>query len=187
MNCEEFENLMDDYFHHRLTLKSKKQARKHLKLCSNCQKSYYDYKTVMQEIQNLAIQSCPDEVVDNVFNILNLDQQSNYRIPLVSKFVEFLPRYRFKIGMAGAVVTIIVAMIFIYPRINNQSSVNQPYSEAQIEQATDQVKLALAYFNDITNRTQKIIEEQVLPQQVIAPMKSSIQTAIKPLMNGGDS
>ena len=59
------------------------------------------------------------------------------------------------------------------------------YSTQEIEQATDQVKLALAYLNQVTSRTEEIIEKQILPQQVIKPMKSSIKTALKPLINGG--
>ena len=78
-------------------------------------------------------------------------------------------------------------MILIYPKMNRQTNIKKQYTEAEIEQATDQVKLALSYFNEITNRTQKILEERVLPKQVIEPMKSSIRTAIKPLLNGGES
>lgn len=187
MNCQECENLMDEFFQHQLAVNSKKRIRKHLNICSSCRKTYHDYKNVIQVIQNLEIQSCPDEVVDNVFDILNLDRQSNYQLSWITKFAEYLSRYRFKIGLAGAVVMIIVSMILVYPIINPKPPVNQQYSNAQVELAKDEVKLALAYFNEITSRTQKIIEEQVLPKQVIAPMKSSIQTAIKPLMNGGDS
>lgn len=187
MNCQECQNLKDGYFHHELSFKIKKQVRAHLKICSTCCAEYLQYEKLLQEIGSLKIQPCPDEVTERVFEILSLDENKAIRISLIEKFIKFVNRYRWKIVVAGAVAVVIPCMIVIYPIITRQTMNKQHYTEAEIEQAKDQVKLALAYFNMITSRTQKILEEQVLPQQVIEPMKSSIKTAIKPLLNGGES
>jgi len=187
MNCEECENLMDEFFHHELSFKVKRQIRGHLKSCPKCQAVSQEYDNMLQELRSLEVHRCPNVVVEKVFDILNLAEGPGYRISLLEKFVEFLNRYRLRTGLVGAAVLIILAMIIIYPRLSQKPHVKQQYSEVQIEQAKDQVKMALAYFNEITSRTQRIIEEQVLPQQVIKPMKSSIRTAIKPLIDGGES
>ena len=187
MNCQECQNLIDEYFHHELSFKIKQQVRGHLKGCSACQAEYLQYEKMLQEIGSLGIQPCPDEVTERVFQILNLANEKKIHFSFIEKIITFLNRYRWKVALAGVTVVIVFFMILIYPKINRQTYIKQEYTKADIEQATGQVKLALAYFNEITNRTQKIIEEQVLPHQVIEPMKSSIKTAIKPLLNGGES
>ena len=187
MNCQECQDLVDEYFHQELSFKIKQRVRRHLKSCSVCQTEYLQYEKMLQEIGSLEIQPCPDEVTERVFQILNLAEDKTIRFSLINYIIKFLNRYRWKVALAAATITIVFFMILIYPRMNRQTDIQQQYTEAQIKQAKDQVKLALAYFNEITNRTQKIIEEQVLPHQVIEPMKSSIKTAIKPLLNGGES
>jgi hypothetical protein len=187
MNCQECQNLVDEYFHHELSFKIKKRVRGHLKGCSACETEYLQYEKMLQEIDSLGIQPCPEEVTEQVFQILNLADETTKHFSFIEKIINFLNRYRWKFALAGATVVIVFFMILIYPKINRPTNIKQQYTEAEIEQATDQVKLALAYFNEITSRTQKIIEEQVLPHQVIEPMKSSIKTAIKPLLNGGES
>jgi hypothetical protein len=187
MNCQECQNLVDEYFHQELSFKIKKRVRGHLKGCSECQTEYLQYEKMLQEIGSLEIQPSPDEVTERVFQILNLADEKTIHFSFIEKIVNFLNRFRWKVALAGATVVIIFFMMLIYTKMNRQTDLRQHYTQAEIEQATDQVKLALAYFNEITSRTQKIIEEQVLPHQVIEPMKSSIKTAIKPLLNGGES
>jgi len=187
MNCQECQNFVDEYFHHELSFKIKQQVRGHLKGCSVCQTEYLQYEKMLQEISSLEIQPCPDEVTERVFQILNLADEKKIHFSFIENIINFLSRYRWKVVLTGATAVIVFFLILFYPKINRQTDIKQQYSEAEIRQATDQVKLALAYFSEITNRTQKIIEEQVLPHQVIEPMKSSIKTAIKPLLNGGES
>lgn len=187
MNCQECQNFVDEYFHQELSFKIKRRIRVHLKSCQNCQNTFHEYEKILREIQNFEVQPCPDEVTERVFQILNLADEKKIHFLFREKIVNFLNRYRWKVALAGATAIMILFMILIYPKINRQIDIKQDYTEAEIDQATDQVKLALAYFNEITSQTQKIIEEQVLPQQVIEPMKSSIKSAIKPLLNGGES
>ena len=187
MNCQECQNLMDEYFHQELSFKIKKRVRGHLKGCSACQTEYLQFEKMLQEIGGLRTQPCPDEVTERVFQILNIADEKEFHFSFIQKIIKFLNRYRWKVALIGTTAVIVFFMILIYPKMNRQTDIKQQYSEAEIRQATDQVKLALAYFNEITSRTQKIIEEQVLPQQVIEPMKSSINSAIKPLLNGGES
>ncbi len=187
MNCQECQNLADGYFHHELSFKIKKQVRTHLKSCSDCRAEYLHDEKVLKEIKGLKIQPCPDEVTERVFQILNLADEKRVHFSFIEKSINFFSRYRWKVTLAGASAVIIFLMVIIYPKINQQADVRHQYTEAEIEQATNQVKLALAYFNEVTSRTQKILEQQVLPQQIIEPMKSSIETAIKPLLNGGES
>ncbi len=187
MNCQECENLLDEYFHLQLSSKIKNQIKVHLKNCLKCQRSFQEYKNMLQELRCLKVQPCPEEVTEKVFRILNLGNEKEIHISLIEKFIERVSRYRWKIALAGATAAIVFFMILIYPGIYQQNEIKQQYTEAEIDQAKDQVKLALAYFNEITSRTQKILEDQVLPEQIIKPMKSSIKTAIKPLLNGGES
>lgn len=187
MNCSEYENLMDDYFSHQLDKKTKKQVQEHLKVCSNCQAVFADYEKMLHSLHSLELKTCPDEVVDSVMDILNIETDHRHQLSLVDSVRRYFARYRWRIGLIGAAACVALALIFIYPKNVHPPETEAQYSEADIEQAKDQVKIALAYFNKVTTQTQEILEQKVLPEQVVKPMKSSIKTAIKPFFDGGES
>ena len=185
MDCKICENLMDDYFDRHLTRKKRKQISRHLKLCQQCSSAYREYETILGSIHNLEIKQCPDEIVDSVYGILNITETPKHRKSIFDLIGEFMYLHTRQLGLAGAAVVVFFFVILIHSKINKPPQLQHQYSIEEVEQAKDQVKLALAYLNQITSRTGEIIEKQVLPEHVIKPMKSSIKAAIKPLINGG--
>ncbi len=59
------------------------------------------------------------------------------------------------------------------------------YSEEEIEQAKKDVELALAYVSHYAKKTESVIEQQVFSKPFVKPLKSTLQIAFKPLLNGG--
>lgn len=188
MTCQQVEQLLDDFHDGKISLKTKRQINAHLESCSNCHSLYNNYQTMLDSLHRLEVHSCPDEIVENVYAILNLEKGAvSSRQSFVDLIFEYVRQYRFRLGIVGAVAVIILSLMISDVNFHQPPQIEKQYSETEIEQAKDQVKLALAFFNEITGRTQKILEEQVLPQQVIQPLKTSLKTAIKPLLNGGKS
>lgn len=179
MDCKECEKLMDDYCDRHLSRKKKKQIPEHLKICKECATKFREYKKMLVSIQNIGMKKCPDEVVDSVFDILSIDGKSLRRKSILDRINEFLFLYSRQLGITGAAVMVFFFVILIHSKINKPPQVKRQYSTHEVRQATDQVKLALAYLNQVTSRTEEIIEKQILHQQVIKPMKSSIKTALK--------
>jgi len=185
MNCKECETLMDDYFDRSLSWKKKKLVSEHIRSCQGCSESFQEYEKMLKSIQNIEIKKCPDEVVDSVFDIININEKFSRRKSVFDRINEILFLNLRQVGIAGAAAAVFLFVLLITSHIDRTVPIQQQYTTQDVEQATDQVKLALAYFNQVTSRTEEIIEKEILPQQVVRPMKSSIKTALKPLINGG--
>ncbi len=187
MNCADYENLVDDFFSHQLDRKEKKQIQRHLHACKNCRGYYQQYKEMLDSLNAMSVKKCPENVVDNVMDILNIDSGQEENESLLESIRNFFGRYRWRSGVTGIAAAVVLALMLLYPVTMQQKQTTHQYTEKEIEEAKDQVKIALAYFNKVTNQTQEILEQKVLPEQVVKPMKSSIKTAIKPFFNGGES
>lgn len=185
MDCKECQGAIGEYFERQLPNKKRKLVSQHLKMCSTCQKEYQEFEIMLNDFRDMKLEKCPPEVVDSVFQILDiadsLDQKSTIREALSEFFFGHARQLRF----AAAMIFVCFFVLFVYVKVSRQPQLSQQYSAEEVEQAKDQVELALAYFNQVTTRTGEILEKQVLPQQVYKPMKTSIKTALKPLINGG--
>ena len=185
MNCKACENLMDDYFDRSLSRKKEKLVSEHIMSCQECSETFHEYEKMLKSIRNIEVQKCPDEVVDSVFNIININEKISSQKSIFDRINEFLFLHSRRLGIAGATVAILFFGFLITSQFDRTPPLQQQYTAKDVEQATDQVKLALAYFNQVTSRTEEMNEKEILPQQVVKPMRSSIRTALKPLINGG--
>ena len=179
MECQECEKLIDEYLDRQMTSKIRKQIFSHLQSCQKCSQYYQENERLLSSIHNLKIKQCPNEVVNNVYNILKIDKKISRRDTIFDLINEFVFLHTRKFGLIVGVLIIFFFAIFIYHNFNRPTNINHYYTEAEIEQAKSDVKLALAYINQVTIRTEQIIEKQVLSKNVIKPMKSSIKTAIE--------
>ncbi len=185
MNCKICNEIIDDYFDGNLPHKKRKQVAEHLLACNGCSETFQEYDKMLKSIQNVDMKTCPNEVVDSVFDILNIDEKASHRKPVFDRINEFLFLNSRQLGIAGTAVVVFFFLFLMFSQFDRTVPIQQQYTTQDVEQATDDVKLALAYFNQVTSRTEEIIEKEILHQQVVRPMKSSIRTALKPLINGG--
>ena len=179
MNCKECENLIDDFVDSSLSWKNRKLISEHLKICHDCSERFRKYEKMLKSIQNFEMKKCPDEVVDSVFDILSFNEKPRHVKSVFDRINEFLFMNSRQLGIAGVTVIAFFFIFLIHSKINQPSLIKKQYSVQEVKQATDQVKLAFAFFNQVTSRTEEIIEKQILSQQVLRPMKSSIKTAFR--------
>ncbi len=185
MNCQNCLEFIDKYLEGELSRKQRMQMADHLKKCDHCRKAVEVYEKMTTDIRDIEPRECPNEIVDSVYELLNLNQPKPERVSILERLREFLNAHQRQMRLAVAGAVIVFFALLIHLRVSHQPRINQKYSAEEIDQAKDQVKLALAYFNHVTTKTEEILEKQVLPKDVVQPMKSSIKTAMKPLINGG--
>jgi hypothetical protein len=142
---------------------------------------------MLESLHGLEKKTCPDSVVNQVMDILNLDAIPARRRRLPDFFAARVGRRRWQLGLIGAAACAALLFLFFHPKGAPPPQPKQHYTQQEIDQAKSQVKMALSYFNKITSETQLILESNVLPEHVVKPLKSSIKTAIKPIFNGGES
>ena len=187
MTCYEVEQLLDEYIDGQLSKTVIKQIRAHLRQCQDCAKKYEAYEQMHQDVSQLGLIRCPENVVTSVYQALELEGNGKKRALIFDWLSDLLSSPAFALRFAGAVIVIVLLITVIYLKFSNRPQVSVQYTNEEVEQAKNQVKLTLAYINQITSRTEDIIEKQVLPENILKPMKSSIRAAFKPLFNGGES
>ena len=188
MDCQTCTQLIDDYFDRRLPEKVRKKIERHLESCPECRKSYLEYENLFADLKSLEPVKCPDGVTQSVNEIVGIQQRKRAKTKFFSLFpFEFLVGFH-PLRLAGvAVVAIFIGVILFSQFHKSTPELNEKYTQEDIERAADQVKLALVYVNAATAQASEILEKQVIPEDVIKPMKSSLKQALQPLLDGGKS
>ena len=188
MDCQTCKQLIDEYFDHRLPRKTRKQIERHLAVCPECRESYQEYEALFADLKNIEPVTCPDEVVQSVNEIVGIETRKRTIGNFFSKLSFEFPFRLSPLRLAGAAIVAIFIGIIVFSQFHKSTpNVNQQYTQAEIEQAANQVKLALAYVNAATSHASEILKKQVLPEDVIKPMKSSFKRALQPILHGGKS
>ncbi|MDZ7318468.1 MAG: hypothetical protein ONB11_04890, partial [candidate division KSB1 bacterium] len=138
---------------------------------------------IHQSLQQLGIQPCPDDVILRVLEILQIDPKSSTKHSFGSRRPGMAVRYRWRWATV-ALIVIIGAMIVVSPKHGLPPPEAKHYTDAEIQQAKDQVRFTISWLRQVQIQTQKALEDQIFPQQVIKPLRSSLSTALKPLFNG---
>lgn len=82
-------------------------------------------------------------------------------------------------------VIIIISVLMFYPKHDSQEYLQQTYSLEEIEQAKKNINLALGYFAYCYQKTENIIEKEIIQNYIINPINSSFKSAIRIIINGG--
>ena len=110
MTCQEFDNIIADYIEGNITAEQKTAIETHLQQCANCQTAFNYYKQVVEKLQTLPHEKCPDTVVEKVFHsVWVTDSKPSV---LTNIYHTILERHSWKISFALAVI-ILVFLFFI--------------------------------------------------------------------------
>jgi len=183
MTCKEFDKILVDYFEGSLSADQKEKVNQHLKQCQNCTAVFNQYEKLVSRLHRMPAATCPDRVIDKVFNSFSTIQQEKAK--LSSRFRFLLRGFSWKISFAAAVAVIIISLILFYPKEPKINSSETLYSTQEIEQAKKDVELALGYFHLYAKKTGFILENQILSKPIAKPIKSTMEKAFKPLLTGG--
>jgi anti-sigma factor RsiW len=182
MTCQQCNELLDDYLSGMLPFGRKLAFKRHLTICSSCRSNVRDNQIVRQSLQRLGIQRCPDEVVLRVFEILQIEPRSASVAPWVLRWSGVTFRYRWRWALAMAIIIGVIILFSPEPRF--RPSAEKQYTAAEIQQAKDQVKFTISWLHQVQTKTLQVLEEKILPDQIVKPLRSSLSTALKPLLSG---
>ena len=183
MNCKEIDNLLFDFIEGNLSFKKKRMVKNHLKNCIKCQTAFNQYKNLMIKLHHVPQYKCPDPIIKKVFD--SIETKEERESILIKTYQVVADRISWKIGFAAAVAMVIFIIVVIYPVQQNLNFKQYTYTDEQVEQTKKEVELTLAYFHYYAKKTEVIIEQEALSKPIITPIKSTVEIAFKPLLNGG--
>jgi hypothetical protein len=87
------------------------------------------------------------------------------------------------VALAGAAAAVALFLLLRRPALPPQPE--SAYSPEQVVQARHDVELAFAYVNHALRLTERTLQEEVLPWQVVEPLKRGVSTALRVLTQEG--
>jgi len=176
MKCSDVEDLIDAFVWWKLPKRQLSQIRSHLDECPYCRKAEQDYRKLHGQLKKLAPAKCPDGVVENIYRQAGLKANRSW----YDFGFSFLLRNRFQAAFAAAAVTALMVGIWWQP----EQDLPHAYTQKEIRIAYSQVKDALGRIGHISGKTRSIIEEDILLGEVLVPLSSGLNQALKPILNG---
>ena len=77
--------------------------------------------------------------------------------------------------------------MLIYPGNEGNDVAKIVYSEAELEKAKKDIKLALGYVDYYTGISEELIREKIVTEQILKPIEKSMNLTIKTILNGGQN
>ena len=181
MRCRPVQDRLEAFVEKDLSEAERKAVEDHLQVCADCHKRWMQAIDLSETLKALPLKECPAHVAREVLKRTRAEQSvmddlRSFLSPL------FRPVWRPVVGL-----TITVALLLILVPFSDLRTPEPPaYSEQEIRKAREEIRWALAYVHRSVARTQSIIQEEVIPDRVVRPIRDSMNTAIKSIKEGGE-
>jgi hypothetical protein len=175
MNCQTFEQYLVDYLEGTLSSKDTCDVDAHLQQCVHCQTLLAQEKAISEKLQQWPKLTCPESVIEEVF--FEIDARQPHVSWKTSIQWWFAPEHVWKIGVAAAIIVVLVVVKFLYLG-GDASQIQQiVYSAEEVEQAKKDIELTLAYVHHYTKKTSNILEHQLASTQTV--VRQPVQTILE--------
>lgn len=163
LSCEEALDLLDPYLDGDLPPGEMDRVRRHLDGCPACAAELSLAARIQRELRALPQPDCPPEVIERVRRAGRGEV-----VPFPSR--ERAPRWR--IAAAAALVVLAVGGGALGIHIQH---VRQ---QEQVAQATQEARLALAYFGKVTRKAGLDVRDEVLEKRLVVPVARSVSRSL---------
>lgn len=185
MPCHQVQDRLEAFIEGDLSLAKKKAVQNHLRACPDCHREWVEATELLKAIRSLSSQPCPPRVVRDV-----MERTSTH--PLGISDLRFLlgrllrPAWRPVLGLALAVALVLILRPL--PAFRPDLGPPEPtrYSEQDLRKAQGDAQWALAYVHRVMVHTQSIVQDEVIPHQVIHPLRHSVDTAVESIKERGE-
>jgi anti-sigma factor RsiW len=178
MTCREIRERLEAFLEDDLSGREKSAVEDHLGTCEECRREWMAATELLSALRSLPTQRCPQHVVREVLERTRTGPRAIEDLRGLLQPL-FRPVWRPVAGIAVAVALVFVAL---------QLSVRRPeppaYSEQEIRQAERQTRWALSYVHRVIAHTQSIVQEEVIPDHVVRPVRQGLNTAIESIKKG---
>ena len=161
--------LLDAYLDGELGRRKRREVERHLRLCASCRTLLEATVALRRRMQSLPLLSCPEEVVARV-------QAVTAPRPVARRHVVLRPGLVWRLALAGATVAVALLLVLRQPW-QRPTPEETTYSAEQVAQARRDAERALAYVSYALRLTQQTLEQEVLPGQVVKPLKRGVSAA----------
>ena len=173
LTCKEIDNLLETFVDGDLALDLSQDVRDHVAACPDCRVKLEVAKHIAAELQALPQQTCPDTLVQKVFDQIQPGRK-RFLVRLWKPFSQLRPRYALGFSLGFALILAAFISVSVYNSNFFFKGEQSHYTDEEIAQAKKDIYMALGYVNYATSRTQRIIEKEVVPQKVIRPLQKSL-------------
>ena len=162
--CEEAFDLLEPYLDGDLPPDEADRVRRHLDGCPACAGELALAARIQRELRALPQPDCPPEVIERVRRA-----GRGAVVPFPSG--ERAPRWR--IAAAAALVALAVGGGWLGVHIQQERQ-----RQEQVAQATQEARLALAYFGKVTRKAGLDVRDEVLEKRLVVPVARSVSRSL---------
>jgi anti-sigma factor (TIGR02949 family) len=162
--CDEILDLLEPYVDGDLPPETADQLRVHLETCRSCAAELALAEKIQRELRALPQLDCPPEILERVRS------QGGEVLP-------FRPRRTsvpLRVAAAAAVLVLALGGGALFLRSQQP---RQP-SAAEIAQATEEARYALAYIGKVSRRTGRDLRDDVLAKRLVRPATRSLSLSL---------
>lgn len=166
LRCDEAREILEPYVDGDLPPAEGSRLGEHLERCPSCAAALELATRIQRELRNLPQLDCPPELVERV-------RQAGF-----GEVVPFRSRHRatgLRLAAAAAMLALAVGGGALF--LHFQQRTDRP-SPDEIARATQEARLALAYFGKVTRRASLDLRDEVLDKRLVAPATRSVSRSL---------
>lgn len=170
--CEWMQERIDAYCDGDLSPAESAVANQHLSRCAACAEELQLARQVAGSLRALPAMTCPDSIPDAVRARIGASGNAQWGVtpwPWYYRWQEFFKRPAV-IGVATALLFVVITAV-----LGNQQKPQPEFTQAEIENAELDAKLALAYLSRCTDRADATVRKDVFEQGLIAPIMRAVK------------
>jgi anti-sigma factor RsiW len=172
--CEHIEPLLDDLLDQDISPLDELRIREHLATCAACTTELALAERIQRALRSLPRLPCPDALSAAALAHAAAEIEPEPAPPRVETLTRWRPRLRRAIPLAAA-AAVLIALAGL--RDLRQAPVPPEFSPAQIAQAAEDVRWALAYVTDTHLRAGHALRDEVIGN-VVAPVARATDQAL---------
>jgi len=187
MTCDSFTEKLIDYLDGDVSDVTKAEMQDHLQVCTDCRHELEIQLSVKAQMAHMPFLECPDTVTTNVLKRIKMNrkQSSMPQSDLLDSIVNLYRGFPWRARYAAVAIVLFLGLILLYPVSQTNWSEQCTYSEAEIQQAREDISLALGYVCHYATMTDDLVKEKVNTTRLLKPIGESIDLTIKTMLNGG--
>lgn len=174
MKCEQVQHRLEALIEGDLLKKEREAVTAHLQTCTDCRRQWEQVRVMQGALRSLPTQPCPAHIVQDVLEQTRR-APSGVRDPRSLLRPLLRPAWRVAIGLVLAVTVVLV----LRPLFDRAPSDRTMYAEQEVRESLEEAKWALAYVHRVMVRTQVIVQDEVIPNRVVHPIRRSVDKAIE--------
>lgn len=168
--CHELELRLEALVDGELEPTEAASLEKHFESCSDCARQYRFAIDIRQELRGLPELDTPQRVLQAVLGTAR--RKASRRWSWDSFWQAPRPAW---IALGAATVAALLAVMILIP--TQEPTV--PERSAEVERATEEARLALAYLDKLTHRAAMDLREDVVQKRVVEPVARGLSRALK--------